>query len=300
MVDFNTRIFSEDDGKIIGAEITVYSDSGNKLGSISVADAETLEQMQEQLAVIDETYFTEERLATILSNINESQEINATKLAGFLSSDFAKTSQLSNYAPLSHNHSVSQISDLYEYSMHAPKYNVNSGDTATVVVRVTKNDQPVVGVTVPVLLNNMVWMSGVTGSNGNFALSYTTTTWGIINFSAGKKNIQVNVTGWKQVQTFMNGGVEALTDGQNLCMKFHREGNVNYDSHKLYLIGTLNSDYRPSGWVEVIANDYDSQNTYIRIESDGKVYAKNLSCTSTSGSCSLYTQFVVPLASPLY
>ena len=34
MVDFNTRIFSEDDGKIIGAEITVYSDSGNKIGTL--------------------------------------------------------------------------------------------------------------------------------------------------------------------------------------------------------------------------------------------------------------------------
>ena len=100
MVDFNTRIYSEDDGKIIGAEITVYSDSGNKLGSISVADAETLQEMQAQLALIDETYFTEERLEEILANISEATAINATRLNGFLSSDFAKASQLSNYAPV--------------------------------------------------------------------------------------------------------------------------------------------------------------------------------------------------------
>ena len=106
MVDFNVRTYSEDDGRIIGAEVTVISTSGDNLGSISLANAETLAEMQAQLAVIDETYFTEERLAEILENINESQEINATTLSGFQSSDFAKVSQLSAYAPASHTHPV--------------------------------------------------------------------------------------------------------------------------------------------------------------------------------------------------
>lgn len=200
MVDFNTRIFSEDDGKIIGAEITVYSDSGNKIGNISVADAETLEEMQAQLAVIDETYFTEARLQAILANTNENTPINATTLSGFLSSDFAKVSQLSNYAPLSHNHTKNQITDLYNYQITASKYNVDIDTDVTITVKVTNQlGQPVVGVNVPVLKDNETWKSGTTGVNGTFSLTYTADTWGLVMFSTNTTNTQINVGGWRVV-----------------------------------------------------------------------------------------------------
>ena len=203
MVDFNTRIFSEDDGKIIGAEITVISTSGDNLGSISVANAETLAEMQAQLALIDETYFTEERLEEILANISENTAINATRLNGFISSDFAKVSQLSNFAPVNHNHNLNQINGLYDYQIYASSYNVNIDSTVNIIVKVTNKatGNPVVGVTVPVLKNNESWQSGTTGVNGTFSLSYTADTWGLTTFSANAANIQVNVTGWR---TFIN------------------------------------------------------------------------------------------------
>ena len=202
MVDFNTRIFTEDDGKIIGAEITVLSTSGDNLGSISVANAETLAEMQAQLAVIDETYFTEERLEEILANVNEGTVINATKLNGFQSSDFAKVSQLSNYAPVSHNHNINQINGLYDYQIYASNYNVNIDSTVNIIVKVTNRatGNPVVGVTVPVLKNNETWQSGTTGVNGTFSLSYTADTWGLTTFSTNTINTQINVGGWRVVQ----------------------------------------------------------------------------------------------------
>jgi len=256
MVDFNTRIFSEDDGKIIGAEITVYSDSGDNLGSISVADATTLAEMQAQLAVIDETYFTEERLAAILSNINESQEINATKLSGFLSSDFAKVSQLSNYAPLSHNHSVSQITGLYDYQITASSYNVNIDSDVTITVKVTNRatGQPVVGVTVPVLKNNSSWRSGTTGVNGTFSLSYTADTWGLTTFSANTVSTQINTFGWKKV--IDRGTIVIYYDGNTGLKQFNF---VNYsitlaaNSTKNVAIDTL-EPYGPSARTTIDSN----------------------------------------------
>ena len=208
MVDFNVRTYSEDDGRIIGAEVTVISTSGDNLGSISVANAETLAEMQAQLAVIDETYFTEERLAEILENINESQEINATKLSGFVSSDFAKVSQLSAYAPASHTHPVSQITNLYDYQISASSYNVNIDSDVNITVKVTNRatGRPVTGVTVPVLKNNSTWKSGTTGVNGTFSLSYTADTWGLTTFSANNSNVQINVTGWKYIHEGNMGG----------------------------------------------------------------------------------------------
>ena len=210
MVDFNVRTYSEDDGRIIGAEVTVISTSGDNLGSISVANAETLAEMQAQLAVIDETYFTEERLAEILENINESQEINATKLSGFVSSDFAKVSQLSAYAPVGHTHPVSRITNLYDYQITASSYNVNIDSSVNITVKVTNRatGRPVTGVTVPVLKNNSTWKSGTTGVNGTFSLSYTADTWGLVTFSANNSNVQVNVTGWKVAMSDTNYDIQ--------------------------------------------------------------------------------------------
>lgn len=215
MVDYKIRVFNEDDGKIIGAEVTFFSDSGDKLGVIDVADAETLHDMQEQLAVIDETYFTEERLVSILANTNEDTTINATKLSGFLSSDFAKVSDLSSYAPLSHSHSKSQITDLYDYQIYASAYNMNIDGSVNITVKVTNRatGNPVVGVAVPVLKDNSSWKSGTTGVNGTFSFSYTANKWGITTFSAKMQSIQILVTGWRHVGT-LTSGVNLYTNGK--------------------------------------------------------------------------------------
>ena len=38
MVNFDTRVFSEEGGQVIGAEVTVYSDEGDKIGNIAITD----------------------------------------------------------------------------------------------------------------------------------------------------------------------------------------------------------------------------------------------------------------------
>lgn len=274
MVDFNTRIFSEDDGKIIGAEITVYSDSGNKIGNISVADAETLEEMQAQLAIIDETYFTEERLAAILSNINESQEINATKLSGFLSSDFAKVSQLSNYAPLSHNHSVSQITGLYDYQITASSYNVDIDTDVTITVKVTNRatGQPVVGVNVPVLKDNQTWQSGTTSVNGTFSLTYTADTWGLVMFSTKTHNTSINVTGWKRVVNQADGRIQVYCDGET-C-QFSCQGNMSILANASTEFAPIPSQYAPQTNLSTLIHG-TTFNAQMVIGTDGSITVYN-------------------------
>ena len=272
MVDFNTRIFTEDDGKIIGAEITVFSTSGNNLGSISVANAETLAEMQAQLDVIDETYFTEERLAAILSNINESQEINATKLSGFLSSDFAKVSQLSNYAPLSHNHRVSQITDLYDYQITASSYNVNIDSTVNIIVKVTNRatGNPVVGMTVSVLKNNETWQSGTTGVNGTFSLSYAADTWGLTTFSVNTKTIQILVTGFKQVQSLENDKIQVYFNGKTVYIDIWGKFNMS-TSENIGKITTISGEYAPKGKGNVYSSPYPPSSEKVFIDTYGNI-----------------------------
>lgn len=253
MVEFNTRVFTEDDGKIIGAEVTVYNDSGDKLGLIDIADAETLEEMQQQLAVIDETYFTEERLEEILANSEEDNVINATKLSGFLSSDFAKVSQLSAYALASHTHSKSQITDLYDYQIYANNYNPTIDGSVTITVKVTNRatGNPVVGVSVPVLKNNESWQSGTTGVNGTFSLSYTCDSWGLTTFSINNSNVQIHVTGWKLVGSKTVSGVRyrAFINGYGQGKMEVKADNISIGTGTTHNTNLefIPSGYRPTG-----------------------------------------------------
>lgn len=284
MVDFNTRIFSEDDGKIIGAEITVYSDSGNKIGNISVADAETLEEMQAQLAVIDETYFTEARLQAILANTNENTPINATTLSGFLSSDFAKVSQLSNYAPLSHDHSVSQITGLYDYQITASSYNVDIDSDVTITVKVTNRatGQPVVGVNVPVLKDNETWKSGTTGVNGTFSLSYTCDSWGLITFSANTHNpISISVKGYKLVETHRSGLFNIYANEELIELRI--TGQYTLNSKTQLEIGQINSEYAPSSPLTTHFR-FDHTEIAILIETSGTIKAYNSGSSQYTGN----------------
>ena len=274
MVDFNVRTYSEDDGRIIGAEVTVISTSGDNLGSISVANAETLAEMQAQLAVIDETYFTEERLAEILENINESQEINATKLSGFASSDFAKVSQLSDYAPATHTHPVSQITNLYDYQITASAYNVNIDSNVNITVKVTNRatGRPVTGVTVPVLKNNSTWKSGTTGVNGTFSLSYTADTWGLVTFSANTQNqTQILVTGFKQVQSLENDKIKVYFNGRTVYIDIW--GTFNTTSGEVGTITTISKEYAPRCKGSVYSSPYPAAADAVRvfITSEGKI-----------------------------
>lgn len=201
MVDFKTRIFTESDNDIIGAEVIVFSDQGTRIGSIEIANAEDLNALREELEVIDETYFDETRLNAVLANSQESTTINATSISGYSSSDLAKVSQLSGYALTNHTHVKTSITDLYNYSISCSNYNPTIDTDISVTVKVTNQaGNPVVGHTVSILKNNSSWKSGTTGSNGEFTTTYTCSEWGLITFSASNEKLQCNVTGFREIQ----------------------------------------------------------------------------------------------------
>ena len=205
MVDFKTRIFTESDNDIIGAEVIVFSDQGTRIGSIEIANAEDLNALREQLEVIDETYFDETRLNAVLANSQESTTINATSISGYSSSDLAKVSQLSGYALTNHTHVKTSITDLYNYSISCSNYNPTIDTDISVTVKVTNQaGNPVVGHTVSILKNNSSWKSGTTGSNGEFTTTYTCSEWGLTTFSANNVSLQIKVKGFKS-KSMWNG-----------------------------------------------------------------------------------------------
>ena len=98
MVTWDTAVYKydEDTGKMIGCSVTIYSDTGDKIDTIEIADATKLQELEDALAVIDSTYVTYTDLRNIIANVGGATNINATTLNGLDGSTFITQSQASS------------------------------------------------------------------------------------------------------------------------------------------------------------------------------------------------------------
>ena len=98
MVTWDTAVYKydEDSGKMIGCSVTIYSDTGDKIDTIEIADAAKLQELEDALSVIDSTYVTYTDLMNIIANAGGATNINATTLNGLDGSTFITQSQAQN------------------------------------------------------------------------------------------------------------------------------------------------------------------------------------------------------------
>lgn len=101
MVDFKTKIYHAEQDQIIGAEITVYSEEGDNIGSIQVTSKKDYDDLKAQLDNLDETYVPITRLEYELGRVN----VNAQTLDGMSSTDFALAihSHYDEFPPKNHS-----------------------------------------------------------------------------------------------------------------------------------------------------------------------------------------------------
>lgn len=101
MVDFKSKIYYEDNDEIIGAEVTVYSQEGDNIGSIQVTSKQDFDDLKARLDGLDETYVLINGLEAALNNIT----IDAQTLEGYSSTDFARYehSHANEYAATNHS-----------------------------------------------------------------------------------------------------------------------------------------------------------------------------------------------------
>ena len=109
--------------------------------------------------------------------------------------------------PLAHTHDLDDITDYIVTSIRCSDYNPTIDGTVTVTVFVGDSEGVgIQGVSVPVTasvgnftqLNRVTItasssVTGITGANGTFTLTYSCTEWGLITFSANNTNTQINV-----------------------------------------------------------------------------------------------------------
>ena len=105
LVNYKVRSFYEKDSGTAGADVIIYSDTGDVIDTILVTTESTYNDLVKQLDDIDEKYIDKQDLLTILQNTSgEIVAINATYLNGQSADFYAKNNHDHNtmYAPLSH------------------------------------------------------------------------------------------------------------------------------------------------------------------------------------------------------
>ena len=141
----------------------------------------------------------------------------------------------------------------------ASDYNPNIDSTITVTVTVKDvYDDPVENESVQVTCNigkftklngstisDTQSVTGNTDSNGQFALTYTCSEWGLATFSANNKTLQIHVNGIITVQTVTYGTLRINKGLRLVQFKYYRE-SYNFASTGWVTLHTQTcGDYKP-------------------------------------------------------
>ena len=85
MVKFITRAYNEENNQMVGAEVVVYSEEGDNIGSIQITTKQQFDDLIERIDGFDEVYVLKSNLQSEVNNLT----INAATLDDYSSSDFA-------------------------------------------------------------------------------------------------------------------------------------------------------------------------------------------------------------------
>ena len=85
MVEFKTRVYYEENNQIIGAEVVVFSEEGDNIGSIQVTSKKQFDELMDRIDGFDEKYIQKVDLGTLVNQLT----IDAATLDGYSSPDFA-------------------------------------------------------------------------------------------------------------------------------------------------------------------------------------------------------------------
>ena len=109
MVEFKSKIYYEEDNQIIGAEITVYSEEGDRIVNIKVTNEDDYNYLVNQIETLSEDFVSIDNLQSEIDKLN----IDSNTLNGFSSADFARHDHNHGdiYVPKSHSTIIADASN---------------------------------------------------------------------------------------------------------------------------------------------------------------------------------------------
>ena len=103
MVTFITKVYNVEEEDIIGAEVKIYSEEGNKVGTIHITSAEQLNALENRLTELEGRPISSQEVIEIINSV----AINANTLQNKSASEFATSNHSHNdYAPKNHKSSA--------------------------------------------------------------------------------------------------------------------------------------------------------------------------------------------------
>ena len=288
MTNLETEIYKREEGNVIGARVFVSADDGETIDSIQITNKTQFDELVGKLDTLNEDYVQFDEVSSlaglsldaILENQDESANINATRLNGLQSDDFAKTN---------HTHLKQSITNLYDYNISLSKYNLDTEDSTTVTVNVTDmNGSPINNHDVIIYKNGTLWKSGKTNINGTFSTNYNTDSSGLISFSVKNQHVQCYIkpnddTGWETVSLISSKFEHYNSDSILRCRRIgkivHIRGavknkkQITFSSNDDFtnIIGSIKEEFRPPRAERIIQQGSDKNNFLLNIGSNGDI-----------------------------
>lgn len=184
MVEFKSKIYYEEDNQIIGAEITVYSEEGDRIDSIKVTNEEDYNSLVNQLQTLSEDFVSIDNLQSEINKLN----IDANTLKGSSPADFARHDHTHGdiYVPRSHSAIIADSSNFGHVKIidNLTRENLYSGEV------LSANQGKVLSDMINDLKNGLTtWASRDVTSYGTLKIN---TTLRCCRFNYTRKNYTIN------------------------------------------------------------------------------------------------------------
>ena len=277
MVQFETQVYHKEGTDIVGAEVIVIAESGERIGTLQITSKTEFDELVAQLNNLTEEFISFDEnselagmtIDDVLANTDGDININASKLGGYTANQYSRTN---------HTHNTSDISNLYNVDISSSNQNPNVDDSITLTVKVTNmSNQPVGSKNIVIYKNGSSWKTGTTNSSGIFTTNYTIESDADIVFKVENEKLIVSPKPyWATISTSI--GTLLVCEKLRLADYFLSASvNLTADTKK-YLNSNnavIPSSYRPLHINREFAHDDLNSPKLLGVDADGKVWAKS-------------------------
>lgn len=276
MVQFETQVYHKEGTDIVGAEVIVSAENGERIGTLQITSKTDFDDLVSRLDNLAQDFisFAENSslagmtIDEVLTNLNGTATINATKLGGYTASQYALTN---------HTHNKASINDLYDIDISSSSQNPNVNDTITITVTVKNTSaQSVSGKSIIVYKNGVSWRSGTTNTNGVFSTTWTVDSDAPIVFKVDDEKLIVTPKPyWANVTVPV--GTLKVCETLRLAEFSYNVTGATVSSSKTYLNNNnavIPSDFRPSKILSTLIQSDLTNPKIMMIESSGKIFTR--------------------------
>ena len=274
MVNYKTRIFFEPETNSLGADVIIYSDEGDKIDTILITSESKYNELYQQIQDIDNTFIDLTELTTILANVQNELEVNATKFAGLEIGSFSLVGHTHDDLPPKNHASVNQeygVASTSEFG-HAKLINNLSAGQYSSGEALSAYQGAVLKNLIDTVKSDLMKWEKITLEGHNSVASYCNL---YVNKALRLARFTYNRTG------VVKGIASTKTNGSNdNPSPYTINGKATIDGIYLHTEGAIPESYSPSTY---IATPIYRGDIVLRLISDGSILVHNLNGKSSDG-----------------